>query len=77
MLDRAFAEARLFPAVNVRASGTRKEEQLYSPQDYARLIQLRRRLANHTPKDALVATLKMLDQYATNEELLQGLPAVN
>jgi hypothetical protein len=41
------------------------------------LVPLRRRLANHTPKDALVALLKLLDQYPTNEELLRGLPAVN
>jgi len=76
MLDRALAEARLFPAINVRASGTRKEERLYSSQDYARLVQLRRMLANRTPKDALAALFQLLDKYPSNEELMRSLPAV-
>jgi len=75
VLDRALAEARLFPAINVRASGTRKEEQLYSHEDYARLVQLRRRLADYAPKDALVALFKLLDAYPSNTELLQGISA--
>jgi transcription termination factor Rho len=74
VLDRALAEARIFPAINVRASGTRKEDRLYHPDDYRRLVQLRRMLANYNPKDALVTLLKLIEKYSTNEELLQSIP---
>ncbi len=75
VLDRALAEARMFPAINVHASGTRKEDLLYNAQDYARLVQLRRLLANYKPKEAMTGLLKLLDKYPTNEELLQSIRA--
>jgi transcription termination factor Rho len=73
-LDRALAEARLFPAIDVRASGTRKEDLLYNSEEYPRLVQLRRRLANYKSKDALVTLQKLIDTYPTNADLLQKLP---
>src|SRR5438046_1062286 len=41
VLDRALAEARLFPAIDVHRSGTRKEERLYSEVEMAGLVALR------------------------------------
>ena len=41
-LDRQLAEKRLFPAINVDASGTRKEELLMPPEELALVIRLRR-----------------------------------
>jgi transcription termination factor Rho len=73
VLDRELAEARIFPAINLKASGTRKEERLYSPEDSQRLAKLRRALVEQKPKDALEVLLQLLDKYATNEELLQAL----
>ena len=75
VLDRALAEARIFPAINVHASGTRKEDHLYNAQDYARLVQLRRLLANYKPKEAMTGLLKLMDKHPTNEELLQSIQA--
>ncbi|GIV76745.1 transcription termination factor Rho [Litorilinea aerophila] len=71
VLDRSLAEARLFPAVDVLASGTRKDEQLYPPELVPRLTKLRRWLAGGTPKVALSSLLKLLEQVPTNEELLR------
>jgi transcription termination factor Rho len=74
VLDRSLAEAYIFPAVNIRASGTRKEDRLYDPKEYAALSTLRRLLAELKPRDAMEALLKLTDKYPTNEELLKSLP---
>ncbi|MCL4862037.1 MAG: transcription termination factor Rho [Caldilineaceae bacterium] len=76
VLDRALAEARLFPAINIPASGTRKEELLYSAEEMERLTALRRWLAGREPKVALAELLKLLERAPTNEELLRRLKIV-
>ena len=73
ILDRGLAEARIFPAINVAASGTRKEERLYSPEDSRRIAMLRRTLADRSPKEAMVTMLKLLENHATNEDLLRSM----
>jgi transcription termination factor Rho len=70
VLDRGLAEARIFPAIDVHASGTRKEHLLYAPEQYQRLVKLRRALAERSTKDALLALLQLLEKYPTNEKLL-------
>ena len=73
MLDRELAEARIFPAMNLLASGTRKEELLYNADERARLITLRRWLAGGNPKAAMRGILKLIEATKTNSELLQRL----
>jgi transcription termination factor Rho len=72
VLDRALAEARIFPAINLLASSTRKEELLYSPDDSRRIAKLRRLLADRKPQDALESLIQLLDKYPTNQEFLQS-----
>ena len=74
VLDRSLAQARIFPAIDISASGTRKEELLYSPDDVRRLARLRQGLADRPPKEALLSLLTLLEKYPTNGELLQGIP---
>jgi len=71
VLDRALAEAYIFPAIDVSASGTRKAERLYGPEDSLRLDRLRRALAGRPPRVALESLLSLLAEYPTNEELLE------
>lgn len=73
VLDRALAEAYIFPAINLPASSTRKEDRLYSPSDSQRLTQLRRALAGRPLPEAMTDLLSLLARYPTNEELLQSL----
>lgn len=73
VLDRELAEARLYPAINVLASGTRKEELLYPAAEMERLVWLRRWLANREPKVALRDLLQLMALAPTNEELLRRL----
>jgi transcription termination factor Rho len=75
LLDRALAEARIFPAINVRGSGTRKDELLYPPAEFARLTKLRRALADRSPRDALLTLLQLVEKYPTNDELLSQISA--
>ncbi|HQY94523.1 MAG TPA: transcription termination factor Rho, partial [Caldilinea sp.] len=73
VLDRALAEARIFPAINIKASGTRKEELLYAPAEMEKLYLLRRALADRDGKRAMTGLLKLLEKAATNDELLRRL----
>ena len=73
VLDRALAEAYVFPAINLAASSTRKEERLYSSDTSKRLARLRRTLASRPPREALEYLLGLLAKYPTNEELLQSI----
>ena len=73
VLDRGLAEAYIFPAINLPASSTRKEERLYGPDDSQRLARLRRELAGRSPREAMEYLLSLLARYPTNEELLQNI----
>ncbi|MBX3015777.1 MAG: transcription termination factor Rho [Caldilineaceae bacterium] len=73
VLDRSLAEARIFPAMNLLASSTRKEDLLYTADDLARLVTLRRWLAGGNSKAAMRGMLKLIEATKSNSELLQRL----
>jgi transcription termination factor Rho len=75
VLDRALAEAYIFPALNIAASGTRREECLYNAEDAQRLRLLRRALASYKPRDALLALLRLIEKHPTNASLLRAVAA--
>jgi transcription termination factor Rho len=59
-LDRKIAEKRLFPAINIERSGTRREELLLDRETLARVHAVRRKLAGQPPDVALEALLKAI-----------------
>jgi len=73
ILDRTLADARLFPAINILASGTRREEHLYAEREMPRIAALRRSLADLNPKDAMATLLQRLEKFPTNEEFLDSI----
>ncbi len=73
VLDRSLAEAYIFPALNLPASSTRKEERLYSPEDSVQLIKLRRKLVGKPPREAMEYLLNLVATFPTNQELLQSI----
>jgi transcription termination factor Rho len=76
ILERSLAEAHIFPAINISASGTRKEERLYGEEETRRISSMRRMLAaGMKPAEAMESLLKFIEKYPTNEELLVNLPA--
>ena len=76
VLDRALAQANIYPAVDIAASGTRKEEHLHPPEDTARIHALRRALDGYKPREAMLGLLRLFEQYPSNAELLRALPGV-
>ncbi|HLP62060.1 MAG TPA: transcription termination factor Rho [Candidatus Deferrimicrobium sp.] len=72
ILDRNIAEARIFPAINLPASGTRKEELLYTPEELKQITRLRRALTGVKPKEAMELFLKFLEKFPTNEGFFQA-----
>jgi len=75
ILDRSLAEARIFPAIDIPASGTRKEGRLFTEEHNHGLMTLRRVLSDYQPREAVVALHKLLDKYPTNEEFLDSMAA--
>ena len=71
-LSRALADRRLYPAVDVAASGTRREELLADPTTVAAKQQLRRGLVGLPPEKAIDVLLAQLRRAKTNAELLAG-----
>jgi transcription termination factor Rho len=74
VLDRSLAEARIFPAINLASSSTRKAEMLYTLEQNKHLNVLRRALAGRKPVESMRFLLKLLDKYPTNDELLRSIP---
>ncbi len=70
ILDRKIAERRLFPAINLAASGTRKEEKLLDPQSYKTINALRKRLLNMHPPQQVEQLLAAMARFETNDELV-------
>jgi transcription termination factor Rho len=75
VLDRNLAEARIYPAINLLASGTRKEELLYPPEQMEKLALLRRALAGRDPKSAMLGLIKLLEKEPSNDEVLRRIKA--
>ena len=71
VLDRALADQRVFPAIHIAKTGTRREELLYSKEEIDAINRLRRRVMEVPPKQAILDLRKALEQFPTNEELLR------
>jgi transcription termination factor Rho len=70
ILDRKIAEKRMFPAINLAASGTRKDELLLGEQEEKTVTALRRRLLSMKPENQIEQLLGALKRFPTNEELI-------
>jgi transcription termination factor Rho len=75
VLDRELAERRVFPAIDVRKSGTRREELLYTPEEYRKIWALRQFIGNEDPSESLEKLIAMLQRTASNREFLANIVA--
>ncbi len=73
VLDRKLSDRRVFPAVDVNRSGTRKEELLFEPDDLNRVWVLRKFLAEFTPVEAMEFLLDKLRGTKSNKEFLKSM----
>jgi transcription termination factor Rho len=72
-LDRSLAEKRIWPAINIPASGTRKEEKLMEHKEYEKVKKLRQMLYSMKPADAMEKLVKKLAEYDYNNEFYDEL----
>ena len=73
ILDRKLADRRLYPALDIPKSGTRKEEKLYGAKYIQAIHKLRRQMIDTNPIEALETLTAALKKYKTNEEVLNRL----
>ncbi|MBR5690951.1 MAG: transcription termination factor Rho [Verrucomicrobia bacterium] len=70
ILDRKLADRRLFPAIDIPRSGTRKEEKLYPGTQIEAVRKLRRMMIDLNSVEAMETLIGALKKYKTNDELL-------
>ena len=73
VMDRGLFERRIFPAIDISKSGTRKEEKLFAPDEMQKVTLLRRALAPLRPAEAMHLLTGRLEKTATNREFLANL----
>mgnify|MGYP006274653965 FL=1 len=70
VLDRKIAERRIFPAINLAESGTRKEHLLMGDKEYKTIAALRKRLMNMPGPQQMEQLLNAMKRFETNEQLI-------
>ena len=72
-LDRGLVERRIFPAINIDRSGTRKEELIYHPEELQRIYGLRRAMQGLGPIESMEMLITRLRKTKSNAEFLLSL----
>ena len=70
VLDRKLADRRVWPAIDISQSGTRREEKLLSPETLRAVTMLRRTLSSMHPVDAMEQLTSKLTKFKTNQEFI-------
>ncbi len=72
-LDRRLSDKRLFPAIDINRSGTRKEELILDPEELKRMWMLRRVLSEMNPTESLELLIKKIKETQSNVEFLMSM----
>jgi transcription termination factor Rho len=75
VLDRKLADRRVYPAMDIGQSGTRKEERILMPEVLKQVTLLRRSLVSLNPVQAMESLVKKLAQYPSNAAFLEKVAA--
>jgi transcription termination factor Rho len=70
ILDRKLSDRRLYPAIDIPKSGTRKEEKLFATKNLEAIRKLRRTMVDLNPIEAMETLTAALKKHKTNDELL-------
>ena len=76
VLNRDLADRRIWPAIDIGLSGTRREELILSPETLEGATMLRRSLVSMSPVEALEQLTKILQKYPNNTEFLERVKAI-
>ena len=72
-LDRELVSKRIFPALSMDKSGTRKEELIYHPDEMEKVFSLRRAMKGVPPIEAMEMLIQRIKKTKSNTEFLLGL----
>ena len=72
-LDRRLVDKRIWPAIDVNRSGTRKEELLRDPEELRRVIILHKVLADMNPVEAMELLIGQMGRTKSNAEFLMSM----
>ncbi|HHU92095.1 MAG TPA: transcription termination factor Rho [Halanaerobiaceae bacterium] len=75
-LDRTLAELRIYPAIDIQKSGTRREELLLSEEELKTIWNFRKGINKADPVEVMSSMIKYLKNTKTNEELLLNLDKI-
>jgi transcription termination factor Rho len=75
VLDRKLVDRRIWPAIDINKSGTRKEEMLLDPDEYRLICVLRRVVNSMNPPDAMELLVNQLEKTKSNAEFLMSMNA--
>ena len=73
MLDRSLADRRIYPAIDINKSSTRKEELLMTEQELNRVWILRKILSDFTPIEAVEFILERMRRTRSNKKFLESM----
>jgi len=73
VLDRRLVDKRIWPAIDINRSGTRREEMLMDPEEHRRVCILRRVLNDMNPPDAMELLVSRLQKTRSNAEFLMSM----
>jgi transcription termination factor Rho len=73
VLDRKLVDKRIWPAIDINRSGTRREEMLLDPDEHRRVCILRRVLNDMNPVDAMELMVSRLQKTKSNAEFLMSM----
>ena len=72
-LSRRLAERRVYPAIDIRRSGTRQEQLLFNPKDYDKIVTMRRMIDVLDENEATEVMLERIAKTKDNQEFLSSL----
>ena len=75
VLDRSLVDRRIWPAIDIYQSGTRREEVLLDPAEYQKIVLMRKALAGQNSADAMEMLVSKLQKTRNNAEFLLSLRA--
>jgi transcription termination factor Rho len=74
VLDRKISDQRVYPAIDIFQSGTRRDELLVPEHDLHKISVIRRGLSGHKPFEAIERLLSFVKKFPTNAQLLREIP---
>ena len=73
VLDRSLVDKRVWPAIDINASGTRREEKLLDSEEFDRICMIRRALSEMNPPDAMLKLVDQVKKSKSNAEFLMSI----